>query len=209
MTPMNRVITVLLADDHVVVRRGIRQFLERDPGICVLGEAENGAQALEMARELKPDVLVLDIQMPVMTGIEVMRAARKEGRVCGLMALSAYDDRAFVLAALAAGANGYILKTAEPEEIIQAVRDAEEGKRVALSAGVKNAADHNPIPALTPREHETLALLARGLTNRAIAMQLDIGLRTVDSHIAAIFDKLNAQTRTEAAKIGRELGLIT
>jgi DNA-binding NarL/FixJ family response regulator len=205
---MNRVITVLLADDHAVVRRGIRQFLERDPNIRVLAEAENGAQALEMARELKPDVLVLDIQMPVMTGIEVMRKARAEGRPCGLMALSAYDDRAFVLAALAAGANGYVLKTAEPDEIIQAVREVEEGKRVVLSAAVKDVAHRVAIPALTPREQDTLGLLADGLTNRAIAIKLDIGLRTVDSHVAAIFEKLGAQTRTEAARIAREQGLV-
>lgn len=205
---MNRVITVLLADDHAVVRRGIRQFLERDPNIRVLGEAENGAQALEMARELRPDVLVLDIQMPILNGIEVMRKVRAEGRPCAMMALSAYDDRAFVLAALAAGANGYVLKTAEPDEIIQAVREAEEGKRVVLSAGVKDAARQNAIPALTPREYETLELMAGGLTNRAIAIKLDIGLRTVDSYIATIYEKLGAQSRTEAAKIAREQGLI-
>lgn len=206
---MNRVITVLLADDHAVVRHGIRRFLERDPNIRVLAEAEDGAQALEMAYAIKPDVLVLDIQMPKMNGIEVMRKLRAEGRSCGLLALSAYDDRAFILAALAAGANGYMLKTAEPEEIIRAVREAEESKRVALSAEVQSKAKRADLPAFTIREMEVLQLLVTGLTNRSIAVKLDVGLRTIDSHVAAIYDKLGAQSRTEAARIAREQGLVS
>jgi DNA-binding NarL/FixJ family response regulator len=123
-------IRILLADDHAVVRKGIREFLEVDSSLRVISEAENGDAALEQALKLKPDVVVLDIQMPHKTGIEVTRLLREAGMRCGILILSAYDDEPFVRRALQAGANGYILKTAAPGELIEAVHSVREGQTV-------------------------------------------------------------------------------
>lgn len=210
-----RKIRVLLADDHAIVRAGIRQFLESAGDIQVVAEAEDGEQAKVMVRAHRPDVAVLDIQMPKATGIEVTRWIRNNLRETGVLILTAYDDEPYVMAVLQAGANGFILKTAAPEDIIQAVREVHEGKSVldptitqVLMAQLFQGTEQRAIKPLTERELEVLQLVARGYTNKAIGVQLGISDRTVQGHLAHIFDKLHAQSRTEAVMRAVSLGWI-
>jgi DNA-binding NarL/FixJ family response regulator len=206
---MEKKIRVLLADDHAVVRTGIRQFLEKAPDLVVIAEAEDGEAARRLIALHQPDVAVLDIQMPKATGIEVARWSRANYPLVGLLILTAYDDDPYVQAGLAAGANGYILKTAAPEEMVQAVRDVYEGKQIldpAIRARVTTATTiYEP---LTRRELEVLALAAKGFTNKAISAQLFISDRTVQGHLAHTYAKLQASTRTEAVMRAVSLGLI-
>ena len=215
MSPTSREIRVLLADDHAVVRAGIRQFLQQAPGIQVVGEAEDGEQAMRLIESLAPDVAVLDVQMPKATGIEVARWARTKMKAVGILILTAYDDAPYVIAVLEAGAHGYMLKTAEPQEIVQAIRDVDEGKsaldievaRRVLAQNLKR--EELGVQALTEREHEVLRLAARGYTNKAIGLQLGISDRTVQGHLAHIFAKLQAASRTEAVMRAVSLGWLT
>lgn len=208
-------IRVLLADDHAVVRAGIRQFLEYAGDIQVVAECGDGLEACRRIAADTPDVAVLDIQMPGRTGIEVTRWVREQNLTCGILILTAYDDDPYVQAVLQAGANGYVLKTADPLEIAQAVRDVRDGKAVldaSLAVRLIRKQNEPPPPALieplTAREIEILALAARGLTNKAIAAALTISDRTVQNHLAHIFGKLGAASRTEAVMRAVSLGLI-
>lgn len=209
-------IRVLLADDHVVVRAGIRQFLEQSPDIQVVAEASNGQEACELLEQFKPDVAVLDIQMPSMSGIEVTRWIRTNRLAVGVLVLTAYDDDPYVQAVLQAGANGYVLKTAEPQEIVEAVRDVFHGKSVLdaaltqkLIAKLSGKSETAMVEPLTERELQILTLTAKGFTNKAIGMQLSISDRTVQNHLANIFQKMNAESRTEAVMRAVSLGLIS
>jgi len=213
-------IRVILADDHAVVRAGIRQFLERANDIEVVAEADDGLQAQELILEYKPDVAVLDIQMPNATGIEVTRWVRANASETGvarigILILTAYNDDPYVIAVLQAGANGYVLKTASPVEIIQAVRDVNEGKSAIqqaiaqkIVAFVTQQKNETPVEALTDREMEVLAALSKGMTNKAIATQLGISDRTVQGHIAHIFNKMSVSNRTEAVIRAVSLGWV-
>ena len=208
-------IRVLLADDHAVVRAGIRQFLERAGDIQVIGEVSDGEQAIEMIERMAPDVAVLDIQMPKATGIEVSRRIRANRWPIGVLILTSYDDAPYISAVLKTGANGYVLKTASPDEIIHAVRDVYRGKSVLdaeiLPKVMAQIANPNPAPVyepLTDREIEILSLVAEGLTNKVVGIKLKISDRTVQGHIARIFEKLQAASRTEAVMRGVSLGLI-
>jgi DNA-binding NarL/FixJ family response regulator len=211
----NETIRVLLADDHAIVRAGIRQFLEL-AGISVVAECGDGREAVRQAQQHRPDVVVLDIQMPEMTGIEVTQWMRANGMNTGILILTAYDDEPYVQAVLRAGANGFVLKTADPLEIAQAVRDVHAGKSVmdaALAVRLlRKPVQAAPAPALveplTTRELEILTLCARGLTNKAIGAGLSISDRTVQNHLAHIFGKLNAASRTEAVMRAVSMGLI-
>ena len=202
-------IRILLADDHSVVRAGIRQFLERAADLRVVAEADDGDAARRLIAQHRPDVAVLDIQMPRATGIEVARWSRANVPTTGVLILTAYDDDPYVQAGLAAGANGYVLKTAAPDEMVQAVRDVYEGKQVldpAIRArAVTRVTEFEP---LSERELEVLALAARGYTNKAISAQLVISDRTVQGHLAHIYGKLGAATRTEAVMRAVSLGLL-
>ena len=210
-------ITLIIADDHSIVRKGIREFLERDPRLKVIGEAADGNEALQMARSLRPNVLVLDIQMPGKTGIDVARIVRSERLPVGILILTAYNDEPFVVSALKAGANGYVLKIAEPEEMANAVLEVHEGNRVLdtriphheeLAAISSTGGSGGSADPLSPREMKVLQLVAGGFTNKAIGTQLGISDRTVQAHLATIFDKLNAKSRTEAVMIGLRNGII-
>lgn len=205
MVDQNTSIRVLLADDHAVVRAGIRQILEHAEEIKVVAEAEDGEEAERLIAEHIPDVAVLDIQMPKASGIEVTRWVRAHHREVGVLILTAYDDDPYVFAVLQAGANGYVLKTASPAEIIQAVRDVHEGKSALdpaitqkVLAQITSQRETPQIEHLTEREMEVLTLVAKGYTNKAIGAQLDISDRTVQGHLAKIFTKMNASSRTEA-----------
>jgi DNA-binding NarL/FixJ family response regulator len=208
-------IKVILADDHAVVRAGIRQFLERAADIDVVAEADDGEAARRMLEEFKPDVAVLDLQMPKASGIEITRWLRSTNLNVGTLILTAYDDDPYVMAALQAGANGYVLKTAAPDEIIQAVRDVHAGRSVLdpaiakklISQSIREATEI-PVEPLTSREQEVLVLVGRGQTNKAIALELGISDRTVQGHLANIFVKLHAASRTEAVMRAVSLGLI-
>lgn len=208
-------IRVILADDHAVVRAGIRQILEHSGDIVVVAEAEDGEAAQMLAAEHHPDVAVLDIQMPRLSGIDAARWIRTHVPGVGVLILTAYNDDPYVMAVLRAGANGYVLKTASPDELIQAVRDVRDGK-MALSAAISpqwvgqstGHMDYAGLEKLSERELDVLRLAARGYTNKAIAVQLSISDRTVQGHLAHIYDKLQAAGRTEAVMRAVALGWI-
>ena len=209
-------IRVLLADDHAIVRAGIRQFLERAGNIQVIAEADDGEMAQNLIHQNQPDIAVLDIQMPKASGIEVTRWVRANYPNVGVLILTAYDDDPYVLAVLQAGANGYVLKTASPADLIQAVRDVYNGKSVLdpsitqkLLAQLSHPKDAFQVEQLTDREMEVLALAAKGFTNKAIGVQLGISDRTVQGHLAHIFNKLQASSRTEAVMRAVSLGWIS
>lgn len=207
---------IILADDHHIVRAGIRQLLESEKDIQVLAEAGDGEEAKALIQEHQPDVAVLDIQMPGASGIEVTRWVRAHLPQVGVLILTAYDDDPYVMAVLQAGANGYVLKTAKTHDLIQAVRDVHEGKSALdpgitrkLMANIFNRRDKPPVEPLTDRELDVLRLAAKGFTNKAIGVQLSISDRTVQGHLAHIFAKLQATSRTEAVMRGVSLGWIS
>ncbi len=214
-------IRVVLADDHAVVRKGIREFLEEAPDIIVVAEASNGREALQAVAEHRPDVAVLDIQMPEMSGIEATRRIKARYPEVRVLILTAYDDDPYVFALLQAGAGGYVLKTASGAELIQAVRTVYRGDSALDPAVarkvVQRLASGHPTPAseervvegLTPRELEVLRLAARGLTNQAIGAELNISDRTVQGHLANVYAKLGVSTRTEAVLRAVKLGWLT
>ena len=210
-------IRVLLADDHHIVRAGIRQLLESASDLQVVAEAGDGEEAQSLIEKHKPDVAVLDIQMPKASGIEVTRWVRTHLPEVGVLILTAYDDDPYVMAVLQAGANGYVLKTAKTDDLIQAVRDVHEGKS-ALDPSVtqklmsnlfKRSEKTAAVEPLTDRELDVLRLAAKGFTNKAIGLQLNISDRTVQGHLAHIFAKLQATSRTEAVMRAVSLGWIS
>jgi DNA-binding NarL/FixJ family response regulator len=171
----------------------------------VVAEAGDGEEAQSLIHKHKPDVAVLDIQMPKASGIEVTRWVRSNSPEVGVLILTSYDDDPYVMAVLQAGANGYVLKTAKADELIQAVRDVNEGKSALdpnitrkLMSSIFKATENKPGESLTDRELDVLRLAAKGLTNKAIGVQLSISDRTVQRHLAHIFSKLQANSRTEA-----------
>jgi two-component system, NarL family, response regulator LiaR len=210
------IIRVILADDHAVVRKGIRDFLEDDPEITVLAEAGDGGKARELIASLLPDIAILDVRMPVATGIEVTRWIREQKLAVKVMILSAYDDDPFVVAALQAGANGYVLKNAEAEQIVSSVRLIHAGQPALapdiarrLMAHMSDGSGANdPADAITERERTVLQLAASGLTNRGIGLKLGISDRTVQGHLASIYARLQVGSRTEAVTRALLLGLI-
>lgn len=209
-------IRVVLADDHAVVRKGIREFLEEDEGIEVVAEAGDGEKVIELLLQLNPDVAVLDVRMPHATGIEVTTWIRAQGLPISVLILSAYDDDPFVFAAVQAGANGYVLKNSEADQIIEAVRLVASGRSVLQPdiAGklIRHIFDDKvptpPIELLTEREREVLQLAAAGMTNRGIGNQLSISNRTVQGHLASTYGKLAVSSRTEAVTKALQMGAI-
>lgn len=209
-------IRVLLADDHHIVRAGVRQLLESAPDLQVIAEAGDGEEAQSLIQKHKPDVAVLDIQMPKASGIEVTRWVRAQLPEVGVLILTAYNDDPYVMAVLQAGANGYVLKTAQADELIQAVRDVNEGKSALdpavtrkLMSNLFKRPEKMSAEPLTDRELDVLRFAAKGFTNKAIGMQLGISDRTVQGHLAHIFDKMQATSRTEAVMRAVALGWIS
>lgn len=209
-------IRILLADDHHIVRTGVRQLLESAKDLHVIAEAGDGEEAQRLIQEHQPDVAVLDIQMPKASGIEVTRWVRSHLPHVGVLILTAYDDDPYVMAVLQAGANGYVLKTGQAEELIQAVRDVYEGKSALdpkithkLMSSLFRGPEKKIVDPLTDRELEVLRLAAKGYTNKAIGLHLNISDRTVQGHLAHTFAKLQAGSRTEAVMRAVSLGLIS
>jgi len=215
---MGNVLRVLLADDHVLVRQGIRQFLEDEADIEVVAEADDGAEAIRLVEELGPDVAVLDIRMPEVTGVEATRRIKARVPEVRVLILTAYDDDPYIFALLQAGADGYVLKTASADELVRAVRTVAAGES-ALSpevaskvvqqvtrGGPAGAADQ--VEPLTERELDVLRLAAEGMTNRAIGSDLGISHRTVQGHLASIYGKLDVNSRTEAVTEALKRGWI-
>src|SRR5512135_3122781 len=198
-------IRVVLADDHAVVRKGIREFLEEDATIRVVAEANDGEEAVALVAREQPDIALLDIQMPRLSGLDAARRIRKETPQVRLLMLTAYEDEPYILAALQAGVNGYLLKTASSDELVHAVHAVAEGettlspavakKLVQRAAGAPTA---DAIDPLSERELEVLRHAAKGMGNRQIAAELSISDRTVQGHLANIYEKLHVSTRTEA-----------
>ncbi len=211
-------IRVVLADDHAVVRKGIREFLEETSDIRVVAEAANGAEAVALVAEHAPDVAVLDVQMPNLTGIEATRRIKAEFPAVRVLILTAYDDDPYIFALLQAGASGYVLKTADSGELVNAVRAVFRGESALDPAVaqkvVQQLTSGRPLGAqaaaepLTEREIEVLHLAAKGLTNKAIGQALAISDRTVQGHLANIYGKLGAGSRTEAVTEALKQGWI-
>ena len=208
-------IRILLADDHHLVRAGIRQLLESADDLQVIAEAGDGEEAQSLIEKHNPDVAVLDIQMPKASGIDVTRWVRTHLPGVGVLILTAYDDDPYVMAVLQAGANGYVLKTASADELIRGVRDVNEGRSALdpaitrkLMANLFKKPEKPTVEPLTERELDVLRLAAKGFTNKAIGIQLGISDRTVQGHLAHIFAKLQANSRTEAVMRAVSLGWI-
>lgn len=205
-------IRVVVADDHPIVREGLRRFLDSRDGIEVVGEAADGEQAVARAARLRPDVVLLDLVMPVLDGlgaIERILARDPDARILVLTSFAGEDQ---VLPALRAGAAGYLLKDADPAEVERAVRAVAAGESPldpAVAGRVLRAVrpGSDPVAALTPREREVLGLLARGLTNRQIARELVVAEKTVKTHVSAVLAKLGVADRTQAALLAVREGL--
>jgi DNA-binding NarL/FixJ family response regulator len=211
-------ITVLVADDQRLVRSGFRLILRDDPGIEVVGEASDGVEALSLARELKPDVVLMDIRMPNLDGIAATEQLLREPDPPRVLVLTTFDLDEYVFAALRAGASGFLLKDAPEEQLLAAIRVAAEGGAL-FSPGVTRRlierfaqlGETTPPPevdSLTPRELEVLKLVARGLTNAEIAKELVVSDHTVKTHVARILQKLDLRDRTQAVIVAYESGLV-
>jgi len=197
-------IRVLLADDHPVTRDGIRNLLEKAPGLVVVGEADNGIEALRLVEELAPDVLLLDMEMPGLKGIDVARQLQVAGSTVRILALSAYDDKQYILELLASGASGYLVKEEAPEAIIEAVRGVAQGQQGWVSRRIAAqlmawTREEPPKTNLTDREMGVVRLVAAGKTNQEIGLALGISDKTVEKHLEAVFAKLGVASRVEAA----------
>ena len=206
-------IRVLIADDHNIVREGLRMFLERDPELTVVGEAADGAEAIELARQLRPDVVLMDLLMPVMDGIAAISAIRHELPDTEVIALTSVLESATVVAAVKAGAIGYLLKDTQVSELRRAIKAAATGQ-VQLSPQasiylVREVRTPEKIEALTEREMEVLRLLVQGQSNKEIARDLQIVEDTVKTHVKHILAKLGVQSRTQAVLSAIRLGLIS
>ena len=224
MNIASKEIKLVLADDHAVVRSGTRELLEQEPDLKIVGEASNGEEAVRLAYELQPDVMVMDVRMPKMSGVEATRRIKAEAPDVRVLVLTAHDDDEYVFALLQAGANGYLLKTAEIEELVRAIRTVAAGqsalapevtgKVVAQFASGKSLPEiltesQENYDGLTDRELDILRLVGQGLSNKQIGKKLFISDRTVQAHLSNIFSKLNVSSRTEAVMYGVRRGWIT
>ena len=205
-----KLVRVLIAEDHAVVREGTRKVLERDPLLETVAEAEDGRQAVSLAAQLKPDVVLLDLRLPHLSGIEAIGQIRQVSPDSKVLILSAYDEDDYVFAALEAGAGGYMLKTAHASEVIDAIHSVSRGDIVlhpSIAAKLVRARNLGPrladhVEALSEREIEILRLAAKGLRNKDIARQLSLSTRTVEGHLSHVFAKLRVSSRTEAIAFG-------
>ncbi len=211
-------ITVLVVDDHTLMRQGLRRILE-EAGMTVVGEAENGVRAVELEPELDPGVILMDIQMPEMDGIEATRRIKGKNEDATIVMLTMHEEEQFLFEAIKAGAIGYLLKSRAPQELIQVIEAANDGLSLLQpSMAAKLLSEFSQMDEkaekakryedLTAREREVLALIAKGMSNKEIAAQLFISDKTVKNHLSNIFEKLHINDRTTAAVMAVKEGLV-
>lgn len=216
-------IRIMIVDDQSLLRRGLAALLNRNPDMEVVGEAGDGEEALRVAAEVNPDVILMDVRMPVMDGVAATRELTRRGSAAGVIILTTFDDDEYIFEGIAAGARGYLLKDAEYEELSQAIRIVAQGESLLqpqittrvlkefsrLSSRKASRPKPQPLAEpLTERETEVLRLMASGASNQDIAEKLFIGQGTVKHHVRAIFAKLGARDRVQAILLAQELNLV-
>jgi len=211
-------IRIIIADDHRVVREGTRELLQKEEDLEVIGEAGDGEETVRLVKELKPDVAIVDIAMPRLNGIEATKQIKAILPKTAVLILTAYEDDQYVFALLEAGAAGYLLKDVRGQEVIEAVRAVHAGESVLHPIVARKALDHfvrsgekavgSQVQVLTDREVEILRLAAKGQSNRVIASELSLSIRTIQAHLGNIFNKLEVGSRTEAVISGLRKGVL-
>jgi len=213
-------IRIVLCEDHLITRQGIRRLLEDEKGLEIVGEAGNGEEVVQLATEIKPDVIIMDIAMPRLNGIEATRQIKLLSPQTHILILSAYDDDEYVFALLKAGANGYLLKNVSGNELVRAIKAVYKGESVLDPLITKKVVNYFRLKEiLPPQEQETghlserelaiIKLAAKGLTNKEIADNLHLSYRTVEGHLRDSFNKLGVDSRTEAVLQGLKMGWFT
>ena len=215
-----KTIRILLAEDHAFVRQGTRELLEQQVDLEVVAEAENGRQAVQLALKERPDVVIMDFAMPELNGIEATRQIKAVAPNIAILVLTAYDSEQYVFAFLEAGAAGYLLKDVSVEELVKAIRAVYAGESMLHPAIARKVISHfshveekqstgDLLEQLTEREIEVLRLAAKGMSNRDISRHLSISVRTVQTHLSNVFNKLGVGSRTEAVVLGLRKGLFS
>lgn len=214
-------INIVLADDHALVRDGIKSLLEDEPNLKVIGEASNGEEALEVAAILKPDLMILDIRMPQMDGITAVRELRKQGKNIPCLMLSMHDSEEYVLQSISAGAHGYLLKDASRDEFLKAINSVSNGEKyfsgdlshilLKQITGGNGSLPSSAPPSnvnITRRQREILSLIPQGITNQEIAEQLGLSRRTVETHRYKMMETMGVNNKGDLIRRARELGLL-
>ncbi|AGG06292.1 MULTISPECIES: response regulator transcription factor [Dehalococcoides] len=212
-----QMIKVLLADDHVIVREGTRELIQRESGMMVVGEASDGVEAVEMSMKVHPDVVVMDIAMPRLNGIEATKQIKQLLPTTAILILTAYESEQYILAILEAGAAGFLLKNVKGTQLLEAIRSVYAGESVLQPSTTRRVIDQlinkaakteelSAVNPLTEREIEVLKMAARGVSNKDIADQLYLSNRTIQTHLSNIFKKLSVGSRTEAILYGLKRG---
>jgi two-component system, NarL family, response regulator LiaR len=206
-------IRVLIVDDHQVVREGLRNFLELQDGMEVAGEAGDGEEGIDLATELRPDVVLMDLVMPTLGGVEAMRAIRERVPGTRVIVLTSFIDEEHLLPAMRAGAAGYLLKNVQPQELARAIRAADAGEALIdptvaarLVEALAESERDDGYERLTPREREVLVLIGRGFSNKRIALELGVAEKTAKTHVSNLLGKLRLADRTQAALYASRIG---
>ena len=204
-------IRVMLADDHAILRAGLRMLLEAQPDMAVVAEAADGEEAIRRAGGSRPDVAVVDLSMPGLSGVETLERLRREVPSTRLLVLTMHDDPGYARLALAAGASGHVIKDAESTELLAAIRAVHRGRtfvQVGSESPPTATLERAAAPMLSPRERQVLGLLAHGHTNREVADRLSLSVKTVETHRARLSDKLGLHSRADLVRLAIELGLL-